>query len=63
MMLELVLTFHDLSEVPIRIAIDILGYSTAGALHGVLAIAAPLTLPLGLPLIALFAILIAKNPR
>ncbi len=63
MMLELVLTFHDLSEVPIPIAIVILGYTSAGALHSVLAIAAPLILPLGLPMIALFAILIAKNPR
>ena len=37
--------------------------SGAGALYNVLAIAAPLIMPLGLPLIALFAWLIARNPR
>lgn len=63
MMLEDVLTFHDLTEVPIPIVILILAISSAGALYNVLAIAAPLILPLGLPMIALFAILIAQNPR
>jgi hypothetical protein len=62
-MLHVVFGFHDFSEIPIPIALIILGISGVGALYNVLAIAAPLIMPLGLPLIALFAVLIAKNPR
>jgi hypothetical protein len=61
--LQLVLTFHRLNEVPLKIALLILGISGAGALYNVLAIAAPLILPLGLPAVVLFAILIARRPR
>jgi len=62
-MLQLVLSHHRLSEIPIRISLIILAVSGAGALYNVLAIAAPVIMPLGLPLIALFAWLIAKSPR
>ena len=62
-MLQLVLTHHRLSEIPLRIALIILAVSSASALYNVLAIAAPLIMPLGLPLIALFAWLIARSPR
>ena len=62
-MLHVVFGFHDFSEIPIPMALIILGISGAGALYNVLAIAAPLIMPLGLPMIALFAVLIAKNPR
>jgi hypothetical protein len=63
LMFQLVLTFHRLSEIPLKIAILILGISGAGALYNVLAIAAPLILPLGLPATILFAVLIARRPR
>ena len=49
-MLQLVLTQHRLSEIPHRIALIILAISGAGALYNVLAVAAPLITPLGLPL-------------
>jgi hypothetical protein len=61
--LDIVLTHHRLSEIPIRISLIILGISGAGALYNVLAVAAPLTPPLGAPVIALFAVLIARVPR
>ena len=48
---------------PIRISLIILAISGAGALYNVLAVAAPLITPLGLPLIVLFAWVIARNPR
>jgi hypothetical protein len=63
MALQVVLTYHRLSEIPIKIAILILGISGAGALYNVLAIAAPLILPLGLPLVLVFAALLARGPR
>lgn len=61
--LDIVLTHHRLSEIPIRVSLIILGISGAGALYNLLAIAAPLILPLGVPVIALFAVLIARTPR
>lgn len=63
MMLQTVLTYHRLSEIPIGITIAILGISGAGALYNVLTSAAPLILPLGAPVIVLFAVLIARVPR
>lgn len=61
--LDMVLTHHRLSEIPIRVSLIILGISGAGAMYNVLAIAAPLILPLGGPVIALFTVLIARTPR
>ena len=61
--LETVLTHHRLSELPIRMSVIILGVSGVGTLYNVLSVAAPLILPLGAPVIALFAVLIARVPR
>ena len=61
--LQVVLIHHRLSEIPTGIAILILGISGLGATYNVLAFAAPLMLPLALPAVALFAILIARTPR
>ena len=64
MTLEMVLTHHRLTEIPIRVSVVILGISGAGAfLPSVLTIAAPIILPLRVPLIAFFAVLIARAPR
>jgi hypothetical protein len=57
------LTRHDILQVPIKISLLILGISGAGALYNILAIAAPMMLPLALPLVALFALAIARKPR
>ena len=54
---------HPLTELPLHIALLILLIISTGALYGFLALAAPLILPLGLPLIAAFAALIAHRPR
>ena len=61
--LDIVLTHHRLSEIPIRISLLILGISGAGTVYGLLATAAPIILPLGVPVIALFTVLIARTPR
>lgn len=63
MTLQSVIVFHDLGEVPLAMALYVLGISGASALYNVLSIAAPLILPLGLPLTVVFAVLIAANPR
>ena len=63
MTLKVVLTFHRLNEIPVEIAILVLGIAGLGALYNVLTIAAPLILPLGLPATAVFAFLIARRPR
>jgi hypothetical protein len=54
---------HDFVELPLEIALAILALNVAAALYGFLALAAPLILPLGAPLIALFAFLIARPAR
>lgn len=54
---------HALPELPIEIALLILAINIAAALYGFLAIAAPLILPLGLPLIVMSAFLIARASR
>jgi hypothetical protein len=54
---------HPMSELPMGIALLILAIIGAGALYGFLAIAGPLILPLGLPLVAVSAWLIARRPR
>jgi hypothetical protein len=59
---QMAFSFHHLSEAPLHIILLILGILSAGALYGFLAVAGPLLIPLGLPLIALFALLIAP-PR
>ena len=61
--LDVVLTRHSLSEFPIHVSLIILGISGAGTTYSMLSIAAPIILPLGLPVIALFAVLIARTPR
>ena len=61
--LDIVLTHHRLSEIPIRISLIILGISGAGTMYNMLAVAAPIIVPLGLPMIVLFALLIARTPR
>jgi len=63
LMLELVLPHHRLGEIPFRIALIILAISSAGETYNLLAIAARLILPIALPAIALFAVLIAGRPR
>ena len=63
LMLQLVLPHHRLSEIPIGISIIILAISGAGEAYNVFSIAAPLILPVGLPAIVLFALLIAGRPR
>jgi hypothetical protein len=60
--LDIVLSHHRLSEIPIRISLVILGISGAGTAYSMLALAAPIILPLGVPLIAIFAVLIARMP-
>jgi hypothetical protein len=54
---------HPMAELPLHIVLLILLIVSTGALYGFLAIAAPLILPLGLPLIAAFAVLMARRPR
>jgi hypothetical protein len=54
---------HPMAELPLHIVLLILLIVSTGALYGFLAIAAPLILPLGLPLIAAFAVLMAHRPR
>ena len=61
--LDIVLAHHRLSEIPIRISLIILAISGAGTAYSMLAVAAPIILPLGVPLIALFTVLIARTPR
>ena len=60
---DIVFAHHRLSEIPIRMTLIILAISGAGTVYSMLAIAAPIILPLGVPLIALFAVLIARRPR
>ncbi len=60
---QLILRHHHLSEIPLKIAFLVVALSTAGELYTVLSAAAPLTLPLGLPAVAVFAVLIARPPR
>jgi len=52
-----------MTELPLHIVFLVLLIISTGALYGFLAIAAPLILPLGLPLIAAVAALIAYRPR
>jgi hypothetical protein len=54
---------HSLLELPLHITALILAIQIAATLYGFLALAAPLVLPLALPLIAAFAVLIARHPR
>ena len=61
--LQIVLSHHRLSEIPIRILLIILAISGASETYNVLSIAAPLILPLGVPAILLFALLISGKPR
>jgi hypothetical protein len=63
LMLELVLPHHRLDEIPFRIALLILAISSAGETFNVLTIAARLILPVGLPAIVVFTLLIAGRPR
>jgi hypothetical protein len=61
--MEMAWATHPMTELPLHIAFLVLLIISTGALYGFLAIAAPLILPLGLPLIAAFAALIAHRPR
>jgi hypothetical protein len=54
---------HALLEIPVQIALLILALQIAAALYGFLALAAPLILPLGLPLAVLVALVAAGRPR
>jgi hypothetical protein len=54
---------HALLELPLHITVLILAIQIAAALYGFLALAAPLVLPFALPLVAAFAVLIARHPR
>jgi hypothetical protein len=56
-------TQHTLLELPLHITALILAIQIAATLYGVLALAAPLVLPFALPLVAAFAVLIARSPR
>jgi hypothetical protein len=57
------LRVHDLGGVSLYVLVLILAGSGASALYNTLAVAAPLTLPLGLPTIIVFAVLLARNTR
>ncbi len=63
MTLEDTLTSHQRYRFTILFKLWIFAVSGVGELYNVLAIAARLLLPLGLPLTVLFAILIARKPR
>jgi hypothetical protein len=63
MMLHTVLRAHDLIEVPIGTAFAITTISTAAALHNFLTLAGLSILPFALPVIAAFAVLIARISR
>ena len=54
---------HPLPDLPLHIVLVILAITGIGALYGFLAIAGFLILPLGLPLIVLFATILARTPR
>ena len=55
-------TFHDLSEIPPHIAMLIIAILGAGALYGLLSTALREMVPLALPLMLVFAWLIALAP-
>lgn len=63
MAMQMAWAFHDLSELPLHIFVLVLALMGAAALYNFLAIAGLLILPLGLPAIALFAVLIARTTR
>jgi hypothetical protein len=52
---------HPLSELPLRIVLLVLAILSAASLYGFLSIAAWLILPLGLPLIVVAALVIARQ--
>jgi hypothetical protein len=63
MTIEVIVVYHDLSEVPPSVSLMVFGLSGAGTLYDVLTVGAPLILPVGLPIFALFAFLIARRSR
>jgi hypothetical protein len=63
MTVELAWTTHPLPDLPLHVVFLIIAFIGIGALYGFLAIAGHLILPLGLPIVALFALLIARPPR
>jgi hypothetical protein len=54
---------HALLELSLHRALLIVAIQIAATLYGFLALAAPLILPLGLPLVVLFALLFASRSR
>jgi hypothetical protein len=61
--IEVAWATHPMRELPLRIVMTILLIIGASALYGFLALAGPLLLPLGLPLVAIVAWLMARPPR
>ena len=62
-MTQTVTAAHDLTEMPLRVALVVMGLSTATALYNFLTMAGLAILPFALPLIVAFASLIASDAR
>ena len=56
-------TRHSLAELAVADAARVVLTNVAVALYAFLTVAAPVMLPAGVPLLALFAALIARTPR
>lgn len=63
MMLHTVVRAHDLTDVPVAVAVAVAAISTVAALHNFLTLAGLAILPLALPVILAFAVLLARDPR
>lgn len=62
-MTQTVTASHDLTEMPVRVALLVMSLSTATALYNFLTMAGLAVLPFALPLIVAFAYLIAHDAR
>jgi hypothetical protein len=56
-------TRHTLTELALADALRVVAINVAAALYTLLTVAAPLMLPAGVPLVVLFAALVARTPR
>jgi hypothetical protein len=56
-------TRHTLTELALADALRVVAINVAAALYTLLTVAAPLILPAGVPLVVLFAALVARTPR
>ena len=61
--IETAMDTHDLGDVPLRTVLVILALTSAATLYNFLAVAGFLMLPLGAPIMVLFALAIAGMPR